>query len=243
MCQTLFWKAVLQTNIDFFLQFYVWLHGFSVSRNEANAETVMCPQRKSLHELCRCADVWASGTVSITLTRLLLQLANLQFCDVFIGPVPAAETFVSVTASSHPSTVFTFSFEQSLSSSFNVSSSQQPGCTLGCRKGPCVVETCMPFFMTVLQMKTSSAGAELNRFTALNFASGCESEPWVLGGSSSKCCSSFWTKGSIPLLFFMLRFHCFLVQISFYSGWWGPGRGLLRCGMESVFGFREMKPG
>lgn len=58
-------------------------------------------------------------------------------------------------------------------------------------------------------------------FQLLLHVSGCESEPWDSGGSSSKCCSYFCTKGSIPLLFFMLRFYCFLMQIGFHSGGWG----------------------
>lgn len=49
---------------------------------------------------------------------------------------------------------------------------------------------------------------------------------------------------SIPLLFSALRFHCFLMQMAFYSGWgWRRGAQLLRCGLESVLGFWEMKPG
>lgn len=58
-------------------------------------------------------------------------------------------------------------------------------------------------------------------FQLLLHVSGCESEPWDSGGSSSKRCSYFCTKGSIPLLFFMLRFYCFLMQIGFHSGGWG----------------------
>lgn len=30
---------------------------------------------------------------------------------------------------------------------------------------------------------------------------------------------------SIPLLFSVLRFHCFLMQMSFHSGWWGSWGG------------------
>lgn len=56
------------------------------------------------------------------------------------------------------------------------------------------------------------------------------------------CCFHSCTKGSISLLFFMQSFYCFLMQIAFHSGW-GRTRRFFRGGMESVLGFREVKPG
>lgn len=66
------------------------------------------------------------------------------------------------------------------------------------------------------------------------FVSGRASEPSDSGGSSSKCC---WTNGSIPFLFFMLRFLCFLMQIAFYSGQGGGAGGALEKWNQARGGF------